>query len=69
MRDCYYEHEALHTCHVLTCTWDEHVANSKTVLDNPELKKLADEATTAMAKLYQAIGEVRFDCEDEKETK
>lgn len=52
----FYLHEALHTVHVLICTWGEHVLESKAVTDDPELTKLAEEASTAMAKVYQAIG-------------
>lgn len=52
----FYLHEALHTAHVLICTWGEHVLESKAVTDDPELTKLAEEASTAMAKVYQAIG-------------
>lgn len=51
-----YYHEALHTTHVLLCTFDEHVLNSYAVDRNPDLKELAEEISTSMAKLYQAIG-------------
>lgn len=52
----FYFHESLHTAHVLLCAWGEHVAESRAVMEDPDLLWLAEEATRAMAQFYQAIG-------------
>jgi hypothetical protein len=51
-----YTHEALHTTHVLLCTFDDHVLETRCADQFPDVKAAADKAHQAMFDLYQLIG-------------
>lgn len=59
--DEFHQHEALHTAHVLSDTWAKHVMDSRFVSEYPEIRKLAEDAASAMSSVYQAIGAVELD--------
>ncbi|MEO1114769.1 MAG: hypothetical protein AAFY05_20645 [Pseudomonadota bacterium] len=59
--DKFHQHEALHTAHVVSQMWAQHVAQSQFVAANPELHDLAQKALEAMGAVYQAIGAVNVD--------
>jgi hypothetical protein len=59
MSDSYndgYTHEALHTTHVLLCTFDDHVLETRCADEFPDVKAAADKAHQALFDLYQLIG-------------
>lgn len=51
-----YTHEALHTTHVLLCTFEQHVVETRCADEFPDIKAAAERAAEAMADLYQLIG-------------
>ena len=55
--DKFHEHEALHAAHLVQDTWNDHVAEHPYVAADPELSKLAQDASKSMMALYQAIGQ------------
>ena len=56
MTDESHQHEALHACYISEDMFERHVVNSDFVNGNADLFKLANEAISAIATLYQAIG-------------
>lgn len=56
-----YTHEALHTAHVLICTWDEHVTQTACSEQFPDVRAAAEKAAEAMADLYQLVGQKLHD--------
>lgn len=59
--DKFHQHEALHTAHVLICTWDDFVVLSEYVANNKKAHTACVEACDAMAKAYRIIGEEDFE--------
>lgn len=59
--DEFHQHEALHTAHVLTETWAEHVMDSRFVEAYPDIAAKAEKAMDAMMDVYQAIGIIEMD--------
>ena len=51
-----YTHEALHTTHVLMEAFADHVLDSRTADQFPDIKAQAERAHQAMFDLYQIIG-------------
>jgi hypothetical protein len=52
----YHAHEALDRVHCLSVMLDQLILDHPSIQDDPEFQKLANEASEAIEKLYQAIG-------------
>jgi hypothetical protein len=52
-----YTHEALHTAHVLLDTWDQHVFDTRTCDEFPDVREAVQKAADAMHAAYQLIGQ------------
>lgn len=51
-----YTHEVLHTAHVLTSMWTDHIVETRACDEFPDLKTAALEAEAAMGRFYQLAG-------------
>jgi len=59
--DKYHYHEAQDRMHMMATMFDEFIHEHPAILNEPHIKKKADEVAEALGDLYQLCGSVSFD--------
>jgi hypothetical protein len=63
--DQFHRHEVLHTTHIVSAMFEDHVATHAYTLSDPEVLAAAEKVSAALADLYLLVGQKHLTSADQ----